>query len=65
MSALKNASGEDILLTTNQGLEPHRKQPILEPKPFEYWEFGNLILPKNHQGSSLCLLHRIQMSTNH
>jgi len=22
----------------NQGLEPHRKKLVLEPKPFEYWE---------------------------
>jgi len=30
-------------MNLNQGLEPYRKEPVLEPEPFEYWE------PKPHR----------------
>ena len=30
-----------------QGLEPYRKEPVLEPEPFEFWE------PEPHRNPNL------------
>jgi len=41
----------------NQGMEPHRKEQVLEPEPFEYWKLKPLIklilIPAPHRNPYL------------